>query len=142
MKRIPALFLILLIPIAGLAQHRPAQRSTAKKLKWIGIGALAGGATGAVIGVVTGKEPPPTCFYLQVGPATGAPPTGCAALSGIVASQTVAPERRRATNWKIAGPSLGAAAAGAMLFELGHVQMKKAQLSIRPDGAVRVAFRW
>jgi hypothetical protein len=149
-----ALFL-LLTPFNALAQNPPEQHSKAKKLEWIGIGALAGGISGTVIGIATGKSTQEVFTYLQSGTCStfqSSSSTASTCVTFVTGSTTqvgtttgtitFSTQQHRATNWKIAGPAIGAAGAGALMMELGHLQVKRAELSIRPDGALRVAFKW
>ena len=152
MKPIIAALLLLLTPMAALSQHQ--QHSKAKKLEWIGIGAIAGGIAGTVIGIATGREAQQgfhvnssgNCTTIQ-SPSTTV--TSCVTVTttgtiniGTITNTVSSTPLRRATNWKIAGPAIGAAGAGALMLELAHLQVKRAEFSIRPDGGVKVAFKW
>jgi hypothetical protein len=152
MKTFLIALLLLLMPFKAVAQNQTEQHSKAKKLEWIGIGALAGGVAGTVIGIATGKATQEVaryqlCSTLQSSSST--PSTCVTFLTGsttqvatTTGTFTLSTQQHRATNWKIAGPAIGAAGAGALLLELGHLQVKRAEFSIRPDGGVKVAFRW
>jgi hypothetical protein len=155
MKPIIAGLLLLLTPMAALAQHQ--QHSTAKKLEWIGIGALAGGVGATVAGVTRKREVPTatfmpntscaafpamTCVPVVTGTTTVIMPAGTMQVGTGTGSFVLSTQQHRATNWKLAGPAIGAAGAGALMLELGHLQVKRAELSIRPDGVIRVAIKW
>jgi hypothetical protein len=148
--------LLLLMPFNLLAQNQPGRHSKAKKLEWVGIGALAGGIAGTVIGIATGKTTQEVFTYLQSGTCSTFQSSSSTAstcvtfVSGSTTLQvgtatgtiTLSSQPRRTTNWKIAGPAIGAAGAGALMLELAHLQVKRAEFSIRPDGGVKVAFKW
>jgi hypothetical protein len=92
---------------------------------------------------------------VPVPPATGGgttpltPPGGGSTITSIPGTATMTSptatiftEQRQTANWKIAGPAAGVAGAGALLMYLGHVRVKNAELSVRPNGAVQLAFKW
>ncbi len=155
----PAAFALLFffLPLAARAQAPSAdqQRSLGKKMQWLGIAAMVGGAGLAVAGIATGKETSTvtsfsqngnctsftsgssvatTCFVVA-GPGT---PSGSSGTSGVISYS----QERHATAWKIAAPGIAVAGAGVLLTRVGHTRIKKAELSIRPDGALRLAFKW
>jgi hypothetical protein len=155
MKAVLVALLLLLMPFNALAQNQPEHHSKAKKLEWIGIGAIAGGIAGTVIGIATGKATQEVFTYLQSGTCStfqSSSSTASTCVTFVTGSTTrvgtatgtitLSTQPHRATNWKIAGPAIGAAGAGALMLELGQLQVKRAELSIRPDGGVKVAFRW
>src|SRR5579884_1525579 len=134
MKFLIALVLVLL-PFNAVAQSQSS--STAKKLEWIGIGAVAGGVAAVVVGITRHQDAPiiialsnvpcsavsasATCLTLLAGSSgiTLMPP-GTMQSGTMSGSVVFSNQQQRATNWRITGPAIGAAGAGILLFELGH----------------------
>lgn len=161
MKPVTFALLFFFLPVAAQAQNQSGQeRSSGKKMQWAGVGTLAGGVGLIVLSAVSGKEPvtrsipsttevarcsPPGPGLVTVVECTigigGQPPTSTLPPITVTTMTTVF-EQRRVVNWTIVGPAIGVAGAGALLAHLGHVRVKKAELSVRPSGAVQFAFNW
>ena len=160
MKTAAFALLFVLVPLTAEAQSNP-KRTLGKKLEWIGIGSLVGGAGIAAIGAsrketVTHFAPSGAnnCTVSVFGAVTAVacvsvvattPPSSPLAVPGTTSVSTPAAtstEERRAVNWKMVGPAIGVAGAGAFLTHLGHIRVKKAELSIQPSGGVQLAFKW
>ena len=179
MKPIAFALLFFILPVTARSQDQSPQqrRSSGKKIQWLGVGSLLGGAGLAVFGAVSGKEtvthfsstPNANCTSVQnasasavacvvfagaipvaggSGSAPLAPPSspgGSSTPLSVITLSTpalITTEERRTVNWKIVAPAIGAASAGAFLAHLGHARVKKAELSVRPNGALQLAFRW
>lgn len=186
-----AFALLFFLPVAAGAQDQSSRqrRSSGKKMVWVGVGSLAGGAALAVFGAMSGKETVtrytgtaanPNCVTTGTGSvsatactvativavtvpvvtATGGtlvpsnppgggtsstplPAPGNTSIIPVVATSSFTTSTERcAANWKIIGPAIGVAGAGAFLTHLGRVRVKKAELSVRPSGALQLAFKW
>jgi hypothetical protein len=150
----------------------PQKRSSGKKMEWVGLGGLLGGVGVAILAIASGKETVATystttttnsnCTVFETGSVSAVACTSSvssvAATGGVTApltppgspgtssvssvATTVSTEQRRFTNWKIVGLAAGVAGAGALFMYLGHVRVKSAELSVRPNGAVQLAFKW
>jgi hypothetical protein len=118
--------LLLLVTVPAQAQDK----------KWIGLGGILGGAGLAIVGAthketetITRTTMLPDCVVGGTANATG---VACASPAGSITTT----EQRRNTNWKLIGPAIGLAGAGAVLFKVGRTQV-----SVR-QGGIRVAFKW
>jgi hypothetical protein len=50
--------------------------------------------------------------------------------------------QRRGANWKMIGPAIGAAGVSAFVLYRSHVSAKKAEFSLRSNGAVQLSYQW
>jgi hypothetical protein len=168
MKPVALAVLIALVPATAMAQN---PQSSGKKMKWIALGSIIGGATFGAFAAFTGNKQPTatnTSAFSQctsppitssssaitqvcivgtpTAPAIGNAPTTIQMTFGAgsvrTSALTLANSQQRTTNWKLAGPAIGATSVGAFLLYRYHVRVKKADVSLRPDGAVQLAFTW
>jgi hypothetical protein len=169
--------LIALAPTAAMAQN---PQSSGKKLKWIALGGVIGGATLGAFAAFSGEKPAPlsaaktNSSIVATVSSCPAPITNGAVTVAVICESignpvggssapltppgtfpvtfgvrgapttmfTLANAQQRSTNWKLAGPAIGATSVGAFLLYRYHVRVKKADVSLRPDGAVQLAFTW
>lgn len=171
MKPVALALLIALVPTAAMAQNT---QSSGKKLKWIALGGLIGGATLGAFAAFSGDKraatsnvtalsscnsavqnalPPSASVVVAcivavpIPPATSGPitlpqPLTSAAGSVPVSVLALSSPQQRGINWKLAGSAIGASSVGGLLLYRYHVRVKKADVSLRRDGAVEVAFTW
>jgi hypothetical protein len=160
--------LITLAPTAAMAQNPP---SSGKKLKWVALGSVIGGAALGAFAAFSEKETKTVATrvtassHCVVTPAASTPavsavvacvivgqpaqpngplsvPTTFGAGSVSTSFVTLSNSPQRGINWKLAGPAIGATSVGGFLLYRYHVRVKKADVSLRPDGAVQLAFTW
>lgn len=168
-KLITLALLVSLLPIAAIAQSStPPKRPSGNKSKWLSVGSIAGGVGLIFLGTASGKQSGQTSVATSrnppcVGQVTAGGLTTCTnsgfGIGGSVASAalTATPAswmsigassgnfftaQERGTNWKVVGPAIGAVGVGIFVLYRSHVNTKSADLSVRPNGAVQLSYKW
>jgi hypothetical protein len=72
----------------------------------------------------------------------GGSPASSPCIGGGPCNNSVLIGQRRGINWKVVGPAIGAAGAGAFALYRNHVAKRRADLAVRPNGTVQVSYAW
>jgi hypothetical protein len=167
MRKLIALALLAaLLPTAAVAQNSsPSQGASGKKTKLFALGSVIGGVGLIVLSTTTGKQtsssttsgarcfgaatPSSNCnttffgFGGTTSPAGSSSGFPTSAIYGIGSRSTGLPSvQGRGTNWKLVGPAIGAIGVGTFALYRSHVSARRADLSIRPSGAVQLSYKW
>jgi hypothetical protein len=165
-KLIASAVLATLLPTAVVAQNsNPPQEKSGKKTRLLALGSIVGGVGLMVLS--TTAEKPTSASTANGAPCLGAatPLTPCnmtvfgfggatssaGSSSGFATSAIhsigsrsigLSGTQERGTNWKLVGPAIGAIGVGTFVLYRSHVSAKRADLSVRPDGAVQLSYKW
>ena len=104
-------------------------------------GTIGSCATVATVGAI------PTVVLVPSAPGTPPSPSATRTNPGTMSAVpmstiSLATLQERRTNWKMLIPSVGVASAGAFVLYRDHTRKKKAELSLRNDGAAQFQFKW
>jgi hypothetical protein len=165
-KLIASAVLCAFLPAAAVAQNsNPPQEKSGKKTRLLALGSIVGGVGLMVLSTMA--EKPTSSSTANGAPCLGAatPLTTCnrtvlgfggaTSLAGSASGFTTSAihaigsrsiglsgAQKRGTNWKLVGPAIGAIGAGTFVLYRSHVSAKRADLSVRPDGAVQLSYKW
>jgi hypothetical protein len=157
--------------IAQTSAPQPS-RSSGSKIKWIALGGVIGGVGTALLGAATGRSSEQNslstnnsrcfgggvCSLVEFGTGSACQfgatvNTGCGVPSapnlgglgfggGPTALGSSFIPQRRGINWKMIGPALGAAGLSAFVLYRSHVSARKADVSLRSNGALQLSYQW